>query len=383
MGQKLFPCFTLCLIVSLCPLIYAPALVTGAPPYFPGRPPLLPGQPLPPGQSLVPGAPTYVPGQPLVPGAPPFVPDQPLVPGQLDYNFYARSCPRLANIVSFGVWSAVKNDTRMAASLLRMHFHDCIVNGCDASVLLDATDAFTGEKNAPANRNSLRGFEVIDTIKADVERFCPGTVSCADILALAARDAVVTAGGRTWDVPLGRRDGTTASEDAVNQQTPSPFDPLQNITAKFTSKGLDFKDVVVLSGAHTLGFARCLTFQRRLFDFKGSGKPDPTLDSSLLFNLQKTCPSKDAPNPNIAPLDITTPDKFDNMFYTNLRGNAGVLESDQALIADPQAAALVNSYSQNPFLFSYDFAASMVRLGNVGVLTGQEGQIRKICSSVN
>lgn len=57
-------------------------------------------------------------------------------------------------------------------------------------MLLDDTDDFKGEKNAPPNRNSLRGFEVIDNIKTDLERFCPSTVSCADILTLAAREAV-------------------------------------------------------------------------------------------------------------------------------------------------------------------------------------------------
>lgn len=66
----------------------------------------------------------------------------------------------------------------------------CVVQGCDASILLDDTPTFTGEQNAAPNRNSARGFEVIDTIKANVEAACSGTVSCADILALAARDGV-------------------------------------------------------------------------------------------------------------------------------------------------------------------------------------------------
>lgn len=53
--------------------------------------------------------------------------------------------------------------------------------------------------------------------------------------------------GPFWAVPLGRRDGTTASESEANN-LPSPFEPLENITAKFVSKGLEKKDVAVLSG---------------------------------------------------------------------------------------------------------------------------------------
>jgi len=66
-----------------------------------------------------------------------------------------------------------------------------LVQGCDASVLLDDTSSFTGEKSAGANVNSLRGFDVIDDIKTKVEAVCPGVVSCADIVAVAARDSVV------------------------------------------------------------------------------------------------------------------------------------------------------------------------------------------------
>lgn len=66
------------------------------------------------------------------------------------------------------------------------------MQGCDGSILLDDSPGFTGEKNAAPNINSLRGFEVVDQIKAAVDSVCYGTVvSCADILAVAARDSVV------------------------------------------------------------------------------------------------------------------------------------------------------------------------------------------------
>ncbi|XAR57819.1 Peroxidase [Bertholletia excelsa] len=298
-----------------------------------------------------------------------------LVYGQLDYKFYDDKCPDLAKIVRYGVWSAIANDTRMAASLLRLHFHDCFVNGCDASVLLDG-----GEKMALPNKNSARGFEVIDTIKAQVEKACPSTVSCADILTLAARDAVFLLGGPFWGVPLGRRDGLSASEAAANRDIPSPFEPLDNITAKFTSKGLNLNDVVVLSGAHTIGFAQCFTFKSRLFNFSGSGNPDPTLDASLLSNLRTLCANSDS---NLAPLDPVTTSRFDNVYYKNLLSSTGLLQSDQALVGDNRTADMVNNYSKYPYLFAKDFGVSMVKMGNIGVLTGQKGEIRKNCRVVN
>ncbi|KAE9466834.1 hypothetical protein C3L33_01214, partial [Rhododendron williamsianum] len=264
---------------------------------------------------------------------------------QLDYKFYDSTCPNLTKIVRFSVWSAITNDTRMAASLLRLHFHDCIVDGCEGSVLLDDTSTIKGEKNASPNQNSARGFEVIDAIKANVEKACPSTVSCADILTLAVREAVFLAGGPFWAVPLGRRDGLTASQAAANRDVPSPFEPLKNLTAKFTSKGLDIKDWLC---------SQCFTFKQRLFNFDGSGNPDPTLDASLRSNLQ-----------------------------SNLLNNSGLLQSDQALMGDNTTAALVNIYSKFPLLFAKEFGASMVKLSTVGVLTGQDGQIRKNCRVVN
>ncbi|TKY70547.1 Peroxidase 10 [Spatholobus suberectus] len=306
----------------------------------------------------------------------------PLVCCQLYYNFYDTTCPNLTGIVRYNVWSAMAKDARIAASLLRLHFHDCFVIGCDASVLLDDTDTLKGEKNALPNKNSIRGLDVIDTIKAALEKACPSTVSCADILALAAREAVYLSKGPFWYVPLGRRDGTTASESEANN-LPSPFEPLENITAKFISKGLEKKDVAVLSGAHTFGFAQCFTFKSRLFDFGGSGKSDPTLDASLLQNLQKLCPNQADSDTNLAPLDPVTTNTFDNVYYQNLVNNSALLQSDQALLGDNTTASLVNNYSKWPALFFRDFAVSVEKMGRIGVLTGQQGQIRTNCRKVN
>ena len=63
--------------------------------------------------------------------------------------------------------------------------------GCDASLLLDDSASIMSEKRSNPNRNSARGFEVVDQIKSALEQACPKTVSCADILAISARDSVV------------------------------------------------------------------------------------------------------------------------------------------------------------------------------------------------
>lgn len=61
--------------------------------------------------------------------------------------------------------------------------------GCDASVLLDSNESLTSEKEAGPNL-SLKGLEVIDMIKSELEKLCPGVVSCADIVVLSARESV-------------------------------------------------------------------------------------------------------------------------------------------------------------------------------------------------
>ncbi|KAI4331584.1 hypothetical protein MLD38_029761 [Melastoma candidum] len=295
--------------------------------------------------------------------------------GQLSSNFYSSSCPNALSTIKSAVDAAVAKEARMGASLVRVHFHDCFVNGCDASVLLDDTSNFTGEKTAGPNANSLRGFDVIDTIKSNLESVCPGVVSCADILAVAARDSVVALGGPSWTVQLGRRDSTTASLSAANSNIPAPTSSLSTLISSFSGKGLSTQDMVALSGAHTIGQARCTTFRTRLYN-------ENNINSSFATSLKSNCPSSGGDN-NISPLDTQTPTTFDNDYYNNLLVQKGLLHSDQQLFNGGSTDSQVTTYSNNPSTFSSDFASAMIKMGNISPLTGSSGQIRNNCRKVN
>ncbi|KAK4744271.1 hypothetical protein SAY87_010583 [Trapa incisa] len=289
-------------------------------------------------------------------------------------TFYDTACPNALSIIRSGVNSAISKEPRLGASLLRLHFHDCFVLGCDASVLLDDTDTFTGEKTAGPNNNSLRGFEVIDSIKSQLECACPGVVSCADILTVAARDSVVALGGPSWTVPLGRRDSTTASFNQANSDLPSPASNLNTLISAFAKKGLDAKDMVALSGGHTIGKARCTTFRSRIYN-------DSDINASFAASLRRICPSSGGDN-NLAALDFTTR-VFDNAYFRDLPVQKGLLHSDQQLFSGGSTNSLVMTYISSPATFNSDFVTAMVKMGNINLLTGTNGQIRVNCRKPN
>ncbi|KAL4189907.1 hypothetical protein AMTRI_Chr08g209390 [Amborella trichopoda] len=288
--------------------------------------------------------------------------------GQLSPGFYNRVCPQALPTISRMVAAAVRSEARMGASLLRLHFHDCFVNGCDASVLLDDNATFTGEKTARPNANSVRGFEVIDSIKTAVDRACRGSVvSCADILSVAARDSVVALGGPSWQVPLGRRDSTTASLSAANTQIPSPFANLSALISNFQSHGLNTRDLVALSGGHTIGLARCATFRRRIYN-------DTNIDQTFANQRRGSCPVSGGDN-NLAPLD-GTPTSFDARYFGDLIQRRGLLHSDQELFNGGSADGIVRQYARFPRVFGNDFVNSMVKMSTISPLIGTQGEIR-------
>ncbi|AES72713.1 putative peroxidase [Medicago truncatula] len=299
------------------------------------------------------------------------------VNAQLSTNFYSKTCPKLSSIVQRQVQSAISKEARIGASILRLFFHDCFVNGCDGSILLDDTSNFTGEKNALPNKNSVRGFDVIDNIKTAVENVCPGVVSCADILAIAATDSVAILGGPTWNVKLGRRDATTASQSDANTAIPRPTSNLNILTSMFKNVGLSTKDLVALSGAHTIGQARCTTFRVRIYN-------ETNIDTSFASTRQSNCPkTSGSGDNNLAPLDLHTPTSFDNCYYRNLVQNKGLLHSDQQLFNGGSTNSIVSGYFNNQNSFFSDFATAMIKMGDIKPLTGSNGEIRKNCRKPN
>ncbi|PWZ57653.1 Peroxidase 5 [Zea mays] len=299
---------------------------------------------------------------------------------QLQVGFYDTLCPAAEIIVQEEVSKAASGNPGVAAGLLRLHFHDCFVRGCDASVLLDSSAGNQAEKDAAPNA-SLRGFEVIDSAKTRLEQACFGVVSCADVLAFAARDALALVGGDAYQVPAGRRDGNVSSAQEAGANLPPPTASASQLTQAFGAKGLSQAEMVALSGAHTVGAARCSSFAPRLYSYGPSGAgQDPSMDPAYLAALAQQCPPQGtgAADPPL-PMDPVTPTAFDTNYYANLVARRGLLASDQALLADPATAAQVLAYTNSPATFQTDFVAAIIKMGAIQVLTGTAGTVRTNC----
>ncbi|KAG0459319.1 hypothetical protein HPP92_022447 [Vanilla planifolia] len=300
---------------------------------------------------------------------------QPSSINALSNDYYDKSCPKAEAAVTAAVKKATANDKTVPAALLRMHFHDCFIRGCDGSVLLKSTKKNTAERDGPPNI-SLHAFYVIDNAKKAVENICPGVVSCADILALAARDAVALSGGPTWEVPMGRKDGRI-SLASDTRQLPAPTFNFTQLKQSFQQRGLSTSDLVALSGGHTLGFAHCSSFQNRIHNFNASNDVDPSLSTSFAASLRKTCPVHNKVRNAGSTMDTTTT-IFDNAYYKLLLQGRSLFSSDQALLTQQKTKQLLSQFAASEEAFNNAFVNSMIRMSS---LTGGQ-EIRLDCNMV-
>ncbi|CAH2072790.1 unnamed protein product [Thlaspi arvense] len=302
---------------------------------------------------------------------------------QLSENFYASTCPNVELIVRQAVTTKIRQTFTTAPATLRMFFHDCFVGGCDASVLI-ASDNGDAEKDASDNISLAGdGFDTVVKAKLAVEAQCPGLVSCADIMALAARDVVVLVGGPEFKVELGRRDGLVSQASLVDGNLPGPELDVTGLVDMFARNGLSMTDMIALSGAHTIGFSHCDRFAHRLYNYSAFMPVDPTLDPAYAQQLMQACPRVGA-DPSIAlNMDLTTPNVFDNVYFQNLVARKGLFTSDQVLFNDFRSQATVFRFANNAGEFYSAFTDAMRKLGRVGVKVGSQGEIRRDCSAFN
>ncbi|EMS63444.1 Peroxidase 2 [Triticum urartu] len=245
----------------------------------------------------------------------------------LQIGFYHDRCPQTEAIVKGVMMDAISQNPGNGAAMIRMLFHDCFVEGCDASVLLDPTPfSPTPEKLSAPNNPSLRGFELIDAIKDALEAACPSVVSCADIIAFSARDAsCILSGGKVdFEVPSGRRDGTFSNASEPVKFLVPPTSNLRDLVDSFVVKGLDAED-----------------------------------------------------------LDVVTPNDLDRQYYNNVLSHTVLFTSDAALLTSEETARMVVDNANIPGWWEDRFEKAMVKMAGIEVKTGDQGQIRKNCRAIN
>ncbi|KAF5203601.1 Peroxidase [Thalictrum thalictroides] len=301
----------------------------------------------------------------------------PLV-GGLSYNFHSTNCPSLETTIREYLREIFNSDFGVAAGLLRVHFHDCFVQGCDGSVLLAGSTSGPGEQAAPPNLTLRpRAFVIINELRNRIHRACGAIVSCADITALCARDAIFLTGGPDYRVPLGRRDGVTfATINATLTNLPFFGSRVPTLIDDFARKNMDITDLVALSGGHSIGRASCPSFVGRLYPTR-----DPTLETNFGNNLTRVCPTNTSSG--LTALDVRTPNVFDNQYFVNLVNRQGLFVSDQDLFTNATTRPIVQRFANNQTLFFERLAFSMIKMGMINVTTGTQGEIRTNCSARN
>eukprot|EP00951_Prasinocladus_malaysianus_P018383 scaffold146687_cov32-Prasinocladus_malaysianus.AAC.1 len=139
-------------------------------------------------------------------------------------------------------------------------------------------------------------------------------VSVADLLQLGAAEAVSSTGGPFYTIKMGRIDSDTKD---TYVRFVEEDDCVYGLIDKFADMGMDMRDFVALSGAHTIGH-----------------------------------------------MAADTPNTFDNKHFQKIRdpGNVTIeLPSDSVMMEHWEAAAYVNLFADNEEEFFLAFAEAMIK----------------------
>lgn len=242
------------------------------------------------------------------------------------------------------------------------------------------------EKSSMFNGQLLKGADIIDDIKSKLEEQCPGAVSCSDTLAFSVNEGMAIAGLPRRAALGGRRDSIySLASVAEDNNLPMPNWPLEKMVELFTRKGFTIEEMVILLGAHSVGSAHCDVFMERIYNFANTRKPDATLPTPVVNELQQICQNPGTPQFRNPPVNFDeTPTVLDNLFYKNMiTRNKTLLITDAHLLNDPRTIPVVQQMAGDEGLWQKRFAEVMVKLSSLNVSTGTDGEVRKTCRSTN
>jgi peroxidase len=276
------------------------------------------------------------------------------------------------------------------------------MQGCDGSVLLDTTpfNSSAGVEKAAANNIGLRGFDVIDAIKAKLG----DAVSCADIVVLAGRDAttILSRGRITYAVETGRKDGVVSSAAAADATLPESTFDINQLTDNFAAKNFTAEELVALAGAHAVGVSHLSSFRDRL-NATTRTPISPRYQAALAGDVEALKGRQNATDPiekfnirdmdagfrnasgfDAAGVDMAAVGVLDNSFYHANLQNMVLLRSDWELRngTDPSLSDSLFAFRENATVWEMEFAAAMAKL-SVLPAEGTRFEMRKSCRATN
>jgi peroxidase len=107
-----------------------------------------------------------------------------------------------------------------------------------------------------------------------------------------------------------------------------------------------------------------------------------SVEESFAQRLYKICPTNTTNSTTV--LDIRSPNVFDNKYFVDLVERQALFTSDHSLLSNSKTKKIVHSFANNQTLFFQKFRRAIIKMGQVGVLTGKlQGEIRSNCSALN
>lgn len=209
-----------------------------------------------------------------------------------------------------------------------------------------ATMRFSPECDFGANAGLNVARDVLEKVKAKF----PG-ISYADLWTLAGVVAIEEMGGPTIPWTPGRIDKPNGSHCPPDGRLPDASQGAPHLRDIFHRMGMSDREIVALSGAHTLG--RCHTDRS---GFTGPWTRAPTTFSNLYFEELLKGKSYWKPKKWNGPDQLEDP-----------TGDLMMLPTDMALIDDPIFNKYVKIYAKDEDVFFKDFSAAFSKLLHLGV----------------